>query len=357
MDYKAVEAAEAEFRATGRAPGKQYTFEEFSIPIPGEELNLDGVLCRPENGFEGYFYKQNFTKEKIVLHFTVGHLKGDILSLTSEKRGHVSTSFVVARDGTVYQLFSSGAWSYHLGRNAQGGNANQSKVSIGIEISNYGPLIKKDNELHTVYSKVNDDNKANDDVYCTLDDTEQYIKLPEKFRGYEYYASFTDEQYHSIIVLLRYLTSTYKIPRKFVEEANRFKTSFANSAGFKGITSHVNFRSDKVDIGPAFDWDRVIEGVTAEVYTGNLLEAAVEKAKQKVADAKQAIVDAYNALSAAEAELEAAQSALTDSDVVPRGITAVIDKEEDIPEATARGIEGEDDSEPFDIDKSPFYED
>ena len=309
MNFKQVAAAEAEFKATGKAPGKQYTLEPFSIAVPNEALNLEGLLCRPKNGYDGYYYNEKYNKKKVVLHFTVGHLKGDILSLTSEKRGHVSTSFVVARDGTVYQLFSSSAWSYHLGRNAEGGNADQSKISIGIEISNYGPLIKKGNELHTVYSK--DDR---DDVYCTLDDTEQYIELPEKFRGYQYYTAFTNEQYHTIIILLRYLTNAYKIPRKFVDEDNRFKTSSSYSANFEGITSHVNFRRDKVDIGPAFDWNRVIEGVTAEVYTGNLLAEAVKKAEQKVADAKQALADANTKLAEAEAELEAARQALKDAE-------------------------------------------
>lgn len=354
MDFKAVAAAEADFKATGKAAGgKQYVLTPFSIPIPDENITLDGMTCRPQNGFTGYYYNQKFTKKKVVLHFTVGHLKGDILSLSNESRGHVSTAFVVARDGTVYQLFSSAAWSYHLGRNAQGGNGNQSKVSIGIEISNYGPLTKKGNELHTAYSNAN-----RKDVYCTMDDTDQYIKLDKKYRGYQYFTNYTNEQYHAIIVLLRYLTNTYDIPRKFVDEANRFQTTRANSADFNGITSHVNFRSDKFDIGPAFDWERVIEGVTATTYGGNPLEDAVKRAEQKVADAKQAVADANAALAVAEAELEAAQNALEDSEVVSRS-ASMLASEDAMPELAAKGLTkeyGEDGPEPFDIDKSPFYD-
>lgn len=353
MDFKKVAAAEADFKATGKALGKEFELKPFSIPIPDEDITLDGMTCRPQNGFTGYFYNEKHPKKKIVLHFTVGHLKGDLLSLTSESRGHVSTAFVVARDGIVYQLFSSAAWSYHLGRNAQGGNGNQSKISIGIEISNYGPLTKKGNELHTAYSKAN-----RKDVYCTLDDTDQYIKLPRSYRGYQYYTNYTNEQYHAIIVLLRYLTKTYDIPRKFVDEANRFKTTRSNSADFEGITSHVNFRSDKFDIGPAFDWERVIEGVTADTYGGNPLEDAVKKAEQQVAAAQQAVAEANAALVAAEAVLEAAQNALEDSEVVSRN-ASILSSEDAMPELTSRGeiIEyGEDGPEPFDIDKSPFYD-
>lgn len=27
--------------------------------------------------------------------------------------------------------------------------------------------------------------------------------------------------------------------------------------GYQGLATHANFRSDKWDIGPAFDWDRL----------------------------------------------------------------------------------------------------
>ncbi len=353
MDYKKVTEAEADFKATGKGAGKNYELTPFSIPVPGDNnLTLDGVTCRPQNGFEGYYYDEKITKKKIVLHFTVGHLKGDILSLTDESRGHVSTAFVVARDGTPYQLFSSAAWSYHLGRNALGGNAEQSKISIGIEISNYGPLIRKGNNLETAYSS-----DAKPDVYCTLEDTEQYIKLSSKFRGYEYYAAFTNEQYHSIIILLRYLTKAYNIPRTFVSEGQRFTTSAATSQNFSGICTHINFRSDKVDIGPAFDWERVISGVTAATYGGNPLEDAVKVATQQVEAAKQNLETAKNNLSNAEAALVAAQDALDASEIGSRNVTNLMTSEPK-SKKTKKEVErkySSDGPEPFDIDKSPFY--
>lgn len=353
MNFKQVATAEADFKATGKALGKQYELIPFSIPVPGDDnLKLEGMTCRPKNGYKGYFYNEKHTKKKVVLHFTVGHLKGDILSLSSESRGHVSTAFVVARDGTTYQLFSSAAWSYHLGRNAKGGNGTQSKMSIGIEMSNYGPLIKKGSELHTVYAS-----STRKDVYCSIEDTEQYIKLPKKYRGYQYYTAFTNEQYHTIIVLLRYLTSTYDIPRKFVGEDSRFLTSSANSAQFNGITSHVNFRTDKIDIGPAFDWERVTNGVLAEVYGGNPLEDAVKAAEKKVAAAKESLETAKAALATAETELETAQNELEDSEVVvSRSVSSIMSTEEAVTAAPREVDEyDEDGPEPFDIDRSPFY--
>jgi|AntRauTorckE5430_2_1112549.scaffolds.fasta_scaffold06736_2 N-acetyl-anhydromuramyl-L-alanine amidase AmpD len=355
MDFKAVAVAEADFKARGNAAGVDYELTPFSIPIPGDDNHkLDGITCRPKDGFSGYFYDEKFTKEKIVLHFTVGHLKGDIYSLSNKSRGHVSTAFVLGRSGMVFQLFSSAAWSYHLGRNSLGGNAVQSKISLGIEISNYGPLTKKGNNLETAYSS-----STRKDVYCTLGDTDQYVKLPKSYRGYQYYTAFTNEQYHSLILLLRYLTATYQIPRQFVGEDSRFETTSAGSANFKGICSHVNFRKDKCDIGPAFDWDRVIAGVTAENYGGNPLEDDVKKAEAKVEEAKQAVQAANAALTTSEAELVAAQDALDAADVTSRDASIIVseDKIADVfPKAEGTDKEySEDGPEPFDIDLTPFY--
>ena len=64
-------------------------------------------------------------------------------------------------------------------------------------------------------------------------------------------------------LLLRYGTARYEIPRKFLPVRKRYLAD-PDAAHFKGIVSHVNFRSrDKWDIGPAFDWARVMEGVRA----------------------------------------------------------------------------------------------
>jgi len=125
-----------------------------------------------------------------------------------------------------------------------------------IEISNIGPLKKIGNNLVTTY--------RDNDVYCTLDDTQHYIKLPQKYRGFEYYAGFTSAQYEAVIKLLKFLCAKYNIPKTFVSVGKRYNimtaTDFMN---FKGITSHVNCRTDKTDIGPAFDWNRVIQGLNS----------------------------------------------------------------------------------------------
>ena len=64
----------------------------------------------------------------------------------------------------------------------------------------------------------------------------------------------------------------------------RFKTT-DQVISFKGIVSHVNFRKDKFDIGPAFDWERVIQSVQAEnIKNGQTVEEAKKKFDQMVLD-------------------------------------------------------------------------
>ena len=253
MNIKAIPAHESSFDKSGLdAHGKEFVFtnEIVTIKSTGEKLTI--IDCVRSNKDASFYYKEVTAKKKIILHFTMGYLKGDIATLTSNK---VSVPFVIGRNGKVYNLFASKYWSYHLGPGAIGGNTAMSKESIGIELSNIGPLKLIGDNLVTTYS--------DNDIYCHISETGHYIKLPKKYRGYEYYATFTNKQYESLILLLKFLLEKNKIPKYFLSEANRFNT-IADAAfiAFSGIASHVNCRKDKTDIGPAFDWNRVISEIS-----------------------------------------------------------------------------------------------
>jgi len=136
MHYDKIPRVESKFLADQF--GGQFKLKAFDLPIPGESLRLLGYTCRRKDGDTSYFYSNKYDKEKVVLHFTAGNLQGDLPQLT-QKNYHVSVAFVIARNGAILQLFGSNRWSYHLGPGAIGGNRTQSRKSIGIELSNYGP--------------------------------------------------------------------------------------------------------------------------------------------------------------------------------------------------------------------------
>lgn len=233
---------EQKFDRTGKdAEGTKYDMyrsDFFSFPL---------TLLNP-NGISDYFYREKHAKSLVVLHFTAGFLRGDIASLVDEG-SHVSVPFVIGRNGMIYQLFSSCYWAYHLGRGTIGGNTFNSKRSVAIEISNIGPLTRKGDELFSIY----------DQKYCSISEGKYYTTTSEPFRGYSYFATFTEAQYHTLNLLLTYLCDIYNIPRKFLGD-DRYKIfENANLAqSYTGIASHVNYRAyGKVDIGPAFDWTRI----------------------------------------------------------------------------------------------------
>lgn len=256
MNFDKIPAHEKSFKETGKSiQSRAYKLKDFSVPVPNDDgLLLQAVSCRPADGDTSYYYDQTMPKKKIVVHFTAGYLKSDIFYL-SKKNNKVSVAFVVARDGTIYNLFHSGKWSYHLGRGSVGGNGTNSKASIGIEMSNIGPLKRIGDNLVTVYSDT--------DVYCTINDKDQYVEC-EDFRGYTYYAAHTAAQYKSLAILIRYLTAKYDIPREFLSTPTRYETN-TEAAGFNGIVSHINFRtSGKWDLGPGFDWDQLEKSVKGD---------------------------------------------------------------------------------------------
>lgn len=233
---------------------KEFVLTKMTVPIKGTNQVMPYVSCIPKNGDTSFYEHERNTKTQIVLHYTVGYIKGDVAAL-SKPNERVSTPFIIARNGTILNLWSSAYWSYHLGSGAVGGNTNGAKRTIAIELSNIGFLKRIGDQLVTVYSDT--------DVYCHINETQFYTKLDIPYRGEQYYARYTARQYKNLIVLLRYLTAEYNIPAAFLPEDKRYDIVAENElVNFKGITSHINYRSSgKWDIGPAFDWKKVMEGL------------------------------------------------------------------------------------------------
>ena len=77
---------EAEFRATGLdSAGRKHLLTPLSVPIPSEAVSLQVIRCASADGYQSYYYKEVAPKERVVLHFTAGYLRGDIDSLIRRK--------------------------------------------------------------------------------------------------------------------------------------------------------------------------------------------------------------------------------------------------------------------------------
>lgn len=228
MHPSTISAKEKQFAETLTAQGNRYK-ETAHKDIPGG-FSIRSI--RPTA--ETYFYQTKTEKKSICLHFTVGNIMSDIATLTKADT-HVSVSYVVDRSGNIYELFPDSYWSYHLGSGAVGGNAAVSKQSIGIEISNYGPLDMKDGKLVDAYGN----------VYCRESETGLYHR--HDYRGKKYFASMSDVQIAATASLVRYLCDVHGIPAVTSSSDGTFDTP-ATALGFSGIFMHSNVRKDK------FDW-------------------------------------------------------------------------------------------------------
>jgi N-acetyl-anhydromuramyl-L-alanine amidase AmpD len=158
----------------------------------------------------------------------------------NSQQGRVATAFIIGSKGTIVQCFSSKHWAYHLGLNqevfTEAGVAYKSldKISIGIEICNYGPLTKRNGYYYNYLG-------------ARVDYTEVEF-LDKKYKGHIYWQKYTDAQIESTRQLLVYLCNTYNIPSTYFDSI--FDIDNRALQGERGIFTHNSVRKDKSDIYP-----------------------------------------------------------------------------------------------------------
>ena len=157
------------------------------------------------------YYNDEFKKTTIYIHHTAGSYRPDyvVSGWNSDDIGRIATAFVIGGmsttngdatwDGVVVRDFPETKWAYHL--EAKGTNGLFDKISIAIEICNYGPLVLSNTGQYMNY------------VHKPVP-PEQVVQLDKPFRGYTYYHKYTDKQLESLGELLNYLSSTYEINLK-----------------------------------------------------------------------------------------------------------------------------------------------
>jgi hypothetical protein len=199
---------------------------------------------------ESQYIKEETKKKQIYLHHTAGNASGvgvyDYWKGTSER---VATAVTIAGkskngswvDGQIVQGFSSKFWAYHLGlKNSVFKNAglpyiSLDKISIGIEICNWGQLTKTARGFET-YVK-------------TIVPDDEVLELETPFKGYKYFHNYTDAQIESVKNLLIYWKGIWNIPIAYKGD-EIFKIDRRALTGEPGVYTHNSVRTDKVDIYP-----------------------------------------------------------------------------------------------------------
>ena len=189
-------------------------------------------------------------KKGICLHYTAGQIRGDLPWLTGQinkenprKNQDVSVPFMICPAGFIYQLCNPDTdLAWHLSPSYKKTSTwHLHNQIIGIELCNWGHLINR------------------------VPDKNHIITLSKKHRGQDRFEKFTDEQYISLNRLIDAICRRYtQIKGKILDEDKRYDyfgvndTKWEELISWRGISSHINYNKEKFDIGPAFDWDRIV---------------------------------------------------------------------------------------------------
>jgi N-acetyl-anhydromuramyl-L-alanine amidase AmpD len=187
------------------------------------------------------FYAEESKKTQIYLHHTAGG--GNAVAVSrywNSNDTRIATAFVIGENGDIVQCFSSKHWAWHLGIDSEDFTKNGAKyqnlnkLSVGIEVCNWGPLKLRNGKY---YNYVNGVVKP-----------ENVTTLETPFKGTKYWYKYSDAQIESLRQLVEYLCETYDIPKTYRSEIWAIdKEAFK---GVPGIYTHNSVRRDKSDMYP-----------------------------------------------------------------------------------------------------------
>lgn len=178
---------------------------------------------------------QNFTnynqelseKNYICLHTTGGHGVNNVINwwkTRNDGNGTISTPYIIARDGTIYNLYSPQYWSHHTGKGAE-----VDKQTVGIEIENAG--IGQINDMYEIYNDLGV--RIRDNISWVDDKDIQH-----------YHEEITLYQWKSLVYLVDMLCKVFNINQKIFKGDN---ITLGKNDGF-GIFTHKQINNSKSDI-------------------------------------------------------------------------------------------------------------
>lgn len=193
------------------------------------------------------YIAEEHPKKQIYLHHTAGNADGvQVFNDWASNAERIATCVTISGpsqttvDGQIIQGFSSKHWGFHLGLKEstfqKAGVPYQSldKISIGIEICNWGQLTEKNGKFYTYVNR-----ELPRSQVCELD---------KPHKGFRYFHNYTDAQIESVKQLLLMWKDRYKIPLDYYEDI--WDITPRALKGASGVFTHNSVRRDKVDVYP-----------------------------------------------------------------------------------------------------------
>jgi N-acetyl-anhydromuramyl-L-alanine amidase AmpD len=213
-----------------------------------EKLDITKIKQLPLK--ESEYFKEEHKKTQIVLHHTAGNSSAVNVAKdwANDTRGRIATCAIISGantknsfDGEIVQCFSSRHWAYHLGIKGEVFKARKiphqilDKISIGIEICNWGQLEKVGDKYFNYVDK---------EVPAS-----EVTILETPYKNYKYFHKYTEAQIESVRQLLLYWKDNYGINLSY-DYDRMFTVNDKALKGENGLYTHNSYRKDKVDIYP-----------------------------------------------------------------------------------------------------------
>src|SRR2546426_3019525 len=207
--------------------------------------------------------------DQFVLHFDVSGTSRQCFKVLHDLRG-LSVHFLLDLDGTIYQTLDLKERAWHA--------TSSNSRSIGVEIANIGAYPTNNLEpLHEWY-KPDADGRVQVVIPETPDGsgmrTPAFQARPARpepvtgvIQGQELVQyDFTPEQYQALIQLTAapcrvFPKLTCDYPRDASGQLIREALPEPALQAYRGLLGHYHVQTNKVDPGPAFQWDKLVAGV------------------------------------------------------------------------------------------------
>lgn len=216
--------------------------------------------------------------DQFVIHFDVAGTSRRCFAVLQDARD-LSVHFMLDVDGTIYQTLDlkEAAWHATISNNR----------SIGIEIANMGAYgLREKNPLDKWYKKEPDgqtDLTIPDAFGAAGIRTTNFVGHPARpdpvhgnIQGEDLVQyDFTPQQYRALIKLTAALCRVFpRLKCQYPADADGklipHKLTAEQWRDYHGVLGHYHIQTDKVDPGPAFQWDYVIGGARKLLGQGNL---------------------------------------------------------------------------------------
>ena len=203
--------------------------------------------------------------DKFVLHFDISGTSRQCFNVLHDRSG-LSVHFMLDLDGTIYQTLDLKERAWHA--------TIANSRSVGVEIANVGAYGKDEADPFAEWYARESDGQVRLTIPPRLGDggirgvyrparnePVRGVIQGRELRQYD----FTPQQYEALIKLTAVLCRIFPqlrcdYPRDESGQLIPCKLSAGQLAAYQGLLGHYHVQADKVDPGPAFQWDKVIEG-------------------------------------------------------------------------------------------------